>query len=80
MYQKCPICSGSGTITTAMSTASTCPTCNGKRIICELTGMPPQEPEVQVHIPPKHLGMMIRKENPPIGFNEILEHNRSKNK
>lgn len=44
MYQKCPICSGSGTITTAMSTASTCPTCNGKRIISQLTGLPPTEP------------------------------------
>ncbi len=44
MWQKCPICNGEGRITNngySSSLFSTCPTCNGTRIISELTGLPP---------------------------------------
>ncbi len=47
MWQKCPICNGEGKVTSSSYTTSsfficsTCPTCNGSRIISELTGLPP---------------------------------------
>lgn len=42
MYQKCPVCDGSGlTHTQYVSIPTTCPTCNGARIISELNGLPP---------------------------------------
>lgn len=41
-YQKCPICYGAG-YTNRYFPNDLCPTCNGKRIICELTGKPPKE-------------------------------------
>lgn len=43
MYQQCPICKGKGYISVPLSntTSNTCPTCNGKRIINENTGLPP---------------------------------------
>ena len=41
MYQKCPICNGTGIAMTIQSSNSVCPTCQGKRIISELTGLPP---------------------------------------
>lgn len=42
-WQKCPICNGSGKIYNTLSSSSydTCSTCNGKKIISELTGLPP---------------------------------------
>lgn len=40
MYQKCPICNGSGILSFIE-----CPTCNGQRIINESTGLPPQKKE-----------------------------------
>lgn len=43
-WQRCPICEGTG-IYQGQGTFSeipTCPTCNGKRIISTLTGLPPQ--------------------------------------
>lgn len=39
MYQKCPICNGTGIAMTIQSSNSVCPTCQGKRIISELTGL-----------------------------------------
>lgn len=41
MYQKCPICNGSGLAPTLTSSNSTCPCCHGSRIIDEVTGLPP---------------------------------------
>jgi len=44
MFQECPICKGNGNITVSDSinyVNSTCPTCNGTRIISALTGLPP---------------------------------------
>jgi hypothetical protein len=44
MWQKCPICDGTGKNYNGSPIASSapfCPTCNGHRIISELTGKPP---------------------------------------
>jgi DnaJ-class molecular chaperone len=41
MYQKCPICNGTGIAMTIQSSNSVCPTCQGKRIISQITGLPP---------------------------------------
>lgn len=41
MWQKCPICNGTGLITKDYS-ENNCKTCNGKGIISELTGLPPK--------------------------------------
>lgn len=35
-WQKCPVCNGTG-----KNFISNCPTCNGHRIISEVTGLPP---------------------------------------
>lgn len=52
MWQKCPICNGTGKIEvynlspnlTSVSTLNhtICPVCNGQRIISELNGLPPR--------------------------------------
>lgn len=48
MWQKCPICNGTGVDDTinysrnVMNTNYPCQTCNGRKIISELTGRPPQ--------------------------------------
>ena len=44
MWQKCPVCDGTGKnygYSSLLSYDSNCPTCNGHRIISELTGKPP---------------------------------------
>mgnify|MGYP000045817884 CR=1 FL=1 len=44
MWQKCPICNGTGKVLTQplkINRPSICPTCNGHNIINELTGLPP---------------------------------------
>ena len=46
MYQKCPICFGTGIDQISPYTDNAtpvCPTCKGKRIINELTGKPPND-------------------------------------
>lgn len=45
MYQKCPICNGTGIDKVSAYTAKnlTCPTCKGKRIIDDITGEPPDK-------------------------------------
>jgi len=43
-WQKCPVCNGTGKNYGAHPSLiynSNCPTCNGQRIISELTGKPP---------------------------------------
>ena len=44
MWQKCPICNGTGKIhnTSLLASFDVCSTCNGTKIISELTGLPPQ--------------------------------------
>lgn len=43
MWQKCPICNGTGRVSdyVSSSTSTICRTCNGHKIISELTGLPP---------------------------------------
>jgi hypothetical protein len=41
MWQKCPICNGTGSSPKTFSSIPICPTCNGHRIISELIGKPP---------------------------------------
>ena len=42
-WQKCPLCSGSGIdpTVTLSSSIPQCPVCQGKKIISEITGLPP---------------------------------------
>jgi hypothetical protein len=40
MWQKCPVCNGSGFGSDYYG--STCSTCQGARIISEITGLPPE--------------------------------------
>lgn len=42
-FQKCPVCDGSGVTYYPLSSTSSavCETCNGSRIISEVTGLPP---------------------------------------
>lgn len=45
VWQKCPICVGSGTVPAGISITAvydTCPTCRGLRIISNITGLPPE--------------------------------------
>jgi hypothetical protein len=44
MYQKCPICQGTGADVNSLEKTSkdqVCPICKGKRIIDSVTGRPP---------------------------------------
>lgn len=43
MWQKCPVCNGSGATHSPLSTSSStlCSVCEGKKIISELNGLPP---------------------------------------
>jgi len=47
MWQKCPVCDGSGYLSYSYH-ETTCSTCKGARIISEINGMPPagQIPEI----------------------------------
>jgi DnaJ-class molecular chaperone len=49
MYQKCPICNGTGTLMNNFGQILKCEVCNGKMIIDEITGLPPQFPEAEVN-------------------------------
>lgn len=60
MWQKCPICNGSGISPDHLST-STCPTCQGKRIISEINGLPPAS--LSSHISPEYTGTDFRDAN-----------------
>lgn len=43
MWQKCPICAGTGTTHNPLSaaTSETCSVCKGFKIISQLSGLPP---------------------------------------
>ena len=45
MFQKCPICNGTGIVSKSepeyFSNCEKCPVCNGKRLIDGVTGQPP---------------------------------------
>lgn len=48
MWQKCPVCDGTGITQNYVTTAiisSQCTVCRGQKIIYELTGLPPSFPE-----------------------------------
>lgn len=48
MYQKCPICNGSGKIGMMSTTAiENCRVCNGEGVISALTGKPPKSGEAK---------------------------------
>ena len=50
MFQKCPLCNGTGQDESWLihdGTKSECPTCKGKRIISSLTGKPPVDDRVE---------------------------------
>lgn len=40
-WQKCPVCNGTGKNYGGLQSSAICPTCNGQRIISEITGLPP---------------------------------------
>ena len=52
MWQKCPICNGTGIspIPDGINTTSQCPTCLGARIISEISGLPPVQYQGKVNI------------------------------
>lgn len=41
MWQKCPICNGTGEITLQDGNKKTCDTCNGTKMISTVNGKPP---------------------------------------
>ena len=53
MYQKCPICNGTGKDPSQFAkVTSPCTVCKGAKIISELTGLPPQEGQPQAYRSP----------------------------
>jgi hypothetical protein len=42
MWQKCPICNGTGTLMNSFGQVLKCETCNGTNIISEVSGLPPK--------------------------------------
>ena len=46
MWQKCPICNGTGVVTKDYS-KNNCRICNSKGIISQITGLPPNRVEIQ---------------------------------
>lgn len=74
MWQKCPICDGTGSnaTVTAGNYTVTCKTCNGKGIISELTGLPPSG--IETFASPKYRnqdGMSIMETCPHRRIEEI---------
>jgi hypothetical protein len=65
MWQKCPICNGTGVspISGSYSSIPTCPTCNGARIISEINGLPP----ASIPTPSIESSSTINKMNPFVG-------------
>ncbi len=63
-FQKCPICNGTGVLNSQYSVNSVCSTCNGAKIISELTGLPPH-------------GVSTIIKNAPTNFNQGTCHNKN---
>lgn len=61
MWQKCPICNGTGK--DHLSNNEYCPICNGKRIINELTGLPPKDNKF-TELPKPELSSLSNLKNP----------------
>lgn len=69
MWQKCPICNGVG-IDPSLHSSSICPTCQGMRIISEISGLPPTS------IPPSYdTNYPIGVPNDSVVANEKKESN-----
>lgn len=69
-FQKCPICDGTGIDPSNFFSNNACPTCvvcHGKRIISEITGLPPG-PDVYIaspiYSPPKDATDYLSTQNP----------------
>lgn len=57
MWQKCPICNGTGSAPITQSSNGTCTVCQGKKIISEVNGLPPTS---VVASPNRHIGTDFR--------------------
>lgn len=65
MWQKCPICGGEGTFNQYPNQTISkivCPTCNGTRIISEITGLPPTSTHLKSN-PTTYTGTDFRDSN-----------------
>lgn len=46
MYQKCPVCNGTGVAMNVRGNTIACSVCQGKKIISQLNGLPPNSKDV----------------------------------
>lgn len=71
MWQKCPICNGTGVHNNIVVNTinSICKTCNGHGIISESTGLPPIKPKQK----DENLDHVIRQNYPVDRFKEFGE-------
>lgn len=53
MWQKCPICNGTGYVKYSGCGDVKCTVCDGKKIINEITGKPPSNRAVEYPLTPK---------------------------
>ena len=74
MWQKCPICNGTGRINHSTDSINPCDVCHGKKIISEITGLPPSLPVIKDHrtepyySPPFNPNKDIRTNDPTFNF------------
>lgn len=78
MWQKCPICNGTGVDqqNSTPNKMATCPTCNGKRIISEVSGLPPIYPIEREEAERKQrydMQKTVDKINKELGFDKYSE-------
>jgi hypothetical protein len=52
MWQKCPLCEGEGFLRSNIESIPffKCSVCNGRKIISEITGLPPSLPQTEIKI------------------------------
>lgn len=62
MFQKCPICNGSGRVSpfNSINSSVICDVCKGKKIISTLNGIPPDEIKITVSEPVIDVSELIR--------------------